>query len=185
MIIPLYNAHTRGVHQTFDSPDEFSATIARKVLEKMVELNNKVDEIISCQQQNDSEGLSEQEANTLVVLEQLLHYYENVSAKVLEFSQKYDLIKRAQIENSKRTASYEEVMRRIKDKVKNKMEKDFKCYDLIKEIEEILVKREKREEEFKEQNPDRARYLRYDDDFSRGWGKYGRLYWFIDQWSDD
>ncbi len=75
VIIPLYNAHTRGVHQTFNSPDEFSSTIARNVLEKMIELNNKVDEIISCQQERDDSELSEQEANTLVVLEQLLAYY--------------------------------------------------------------------------------------------------------------
>ena len=54
VIIPLYNAHSTGAHQTFDSPDEFSATIAKQVLQKMIELNNKVDEIISCHQQSDS-----------------------------------------------------------------------------------------------------------------------------------
>lgn len=111
-----------------------------------------------------------------MVLEQLLAYYENVSAKVFEFSQKYNAIKRMQIEKNRRTASYEEVMRRIQDKVKTKMDKDFKCYDLIKEIEEILAKREKREEEFKEKYPDRSRQLRYNDDYSMGWGRYGGVY---------
>ena len=48
-IIPLYNAYKNGKHHSFDSPDEFSSTIAKKVLEKMIELNNKVDEMISCQ----------------------------------------------------------------------------------------------------------------------------------------
>jgi hypothetical protein len=60
VIIPLYNAYSRGIHQTFDSPDDFSATIARNVLEKMVELNNKVDEIISCHQERGDSELSEQ-----------------------------------------------------------------------------------------------------------------------------
>ncbi len=31
-IIPLYNAHKSGRHHSFDSPDEFSSTIAKKVL---------------------------------------------------------------------------------------------------------------------------------------------------------
>ena len=52
----------------------------------MIELNNKVDEIISCQQQSDSDSISEQDADTLIVLEQLLNYYENVSAKVHQFT---------------------------------------------------------------------------------------------------
>ena len=142
----------------------------------MIQLNNKVDEIISCQQQSDSDELSEQDANTLMVLEQLLGYYENVSAKVLEFTNRYSTIKQVQIEKSRRTASYEEVMRRIQDKVKTKMDKDFKCYDLIKEIEEILAKREKREEEFREKNPDKSRYLRYNEDYSQGWGRYGGMH---------
>ena len=87
-----------------------------------------------------------------MVMEELLAYYENVSAKVLEFSQKYKTIKRVQIEKSRRTASYEEVIKRIQDRVRTKLDKDFKCYDMIKEIEEILDKREKREEEYKEKN---------------------------------
>jgi hypothetical protein len=176
VILPLYNAHSTGAHQTFDSPDEFSATIAKQVLQKMIELNNKVDEIISCHQQSDSDELSEQDANTLMVMEELLAYYENVSAKVLEFSQKYKTIKRVQIEKSRRTASYEEVIKRIQDRVRTKLDKDFKCYDMIKEIEEILEKREKREEEYKEKNPDRARFLRYDDNYSQGWSRYGSVY---------
>lgn len=39
-------------------------------------------------------------------------------------------------------------MRRIQDKVEIRMKKDFKVYDLIKEVEEVLAKREKREQEF-------------------------------------
>lgn len=41
----------------------------------MIELNNKVDEIISCQQNTETDAISEQDSNTLVVLEQLLNYY--------------------------------------------------------------------------------------------------------------
>jgi hypothetical protein len=38
-------------------------------------------------------------------------------------------------------------LRKIKEKVDEKLKKDFKSYDLIKEIEGILNKREKRQAE--------------------------------------
>jgi len=96
-IIPLYNAYRTGRHFTFDSPDEFSSIIAKNILQKMIELNNKLDEIISCQQSNDEDSLSERDSATLLVLEQLLNYYENVSAKVMEFTNHYNAVKRAKI----------------------------------------------------------------------------------------
>lgn len=87
----------------------------------MIELNNKLDEIISCQQNLEGESLSERDSATLLVLEQLLNYYENVSAKVLEFTNRYNAIKREQILSHKRTSAYEEVVKRIKEKVDSKM----------------------------------------------------------------
>lgn len=52
-IIPIYNSYSNGKTFNFDSPDEFSSNIAKNILQKMIELNNKLDEIISCQQNND------------------------------------------------------------------------------------------------------------------------------------
>lgn len=38
------------------------------------------------------------------------------------------------IEKNKRYTSYEDIMRRIDEKVSEKMKKEFKAYDMIKEI---------------------------------------------------
>lgn len=137
----------------------------------MIVLNNKVDEIISCQQANDS--LSEEDTNVVNVLEQLLEYYENVSAKVYEFSERYEGLKRQQLEQYRKGLPLEEILSRISDKVKDKMAKDFRGYDLIQEVESILAEREKREkaEEDKFRN-DRGLYSRSQDRFvglSRGY----------------
>lgn len=42
----------------------------------------------------------------VVVVEQLLVYYENVAAKVVEFTNRYNTIKRAKIDSLKRTSTY-------------------------------------------------------------------------------
>ena len=42
-IIPLYNHYKEGKEMHYTNPDEFTMTISRKILEKMIQLNNKID----------------------------------------------------------------------------------------------------------------------------------------------
>lgn len=63
-----------------------------------------------------------------------------------EFAIKYNAIKKKAIEKSKK-GNYDDIMRRISEKVNANVAKEFKSYDLIKEIDTILAKREKKSEE--------------------------------------
>jgi hypothetical protein len=67
------------------------------------------------------------------------------SAKVYEFSERYEGLKRQQLEQYRKGLPLEEILSRISDKVKDKMAKEFRGYDLIQEVESILAEREKRE----------------------------------------
>ena len=58
------------------------------------------------------------------------------------------MMKKLAIEKEKR-GSYEVIMSRVQEKVTENLNKEFKYYDLIKEVDEILEKREKREEKRK------------------------------------
>ena len=48
-----------------------------------------------------------------------------------------------------RRGSYQLIMSKVQEKVGENMNKEFKYYDLIKEVDEILEKREKRDEKKK------------------------------------
>ena len=61
---------------------------------------------------------------------------------------KYNTMKKLAIERERR-GSYDVIMSRIQEKVTENFNKEFKYYDLIKEVDEILEKREKREEKRK------------------------------------
>lgn len=80
------------------------------------------------------------------MLEQLIEYYQNVAAKLREFTIRYNAIKKKAIEKSKK-GSYDDIMRRIIEKANGNVNKEFKCYDLIKEIDAILIRREKKNQE--------------------------------------
>ena len=57
-------------------------------------------------------------------------------------------MKKIAIEKERR-GSYELIMSKVQEKVNKNMTEEFKYYDLIKEIDEILEKREVREEKRK------------------------------------
>lgn len=57
-------------------------------------------------------------------------------------------MKKLAIEKEKR-GSYELIMSKVQEKVSESINKEFKYYDLIKEVDEILEKRETRDEKRK------------------------------------
>lgn len=100
------------------------------------------------------------------MFDQLILYYQNVSSSFNDFSFRYNSKKKAAIEKA-RKGSYESVMGKVVEKVEEKLKKEFKFYDLIKEIDDILEEKNKREERKLLENQNKFEFL-----------NYGRTYWF-------
>lgn len=65
---PLINAYEEKKYYNFSDPDQFSLEIAQEVLKRVNVLNNKIDDIIACQDGEESD----ETYDTIAVLEQLL-----------------------------------------------------------------------------------------------------------------
>jgi hypothetical protein len=60
-----------------------------------------------------------------------------------EFSEKYQKQKK-EVLSKRKVGSSEEILRRIMEKANMSVRKELKAYELVKEIEQILLKREKK-----------------------------------------
>ncbi len=64
-------------------------------------LNSKMDDILACKGL-DQTGSREELCDTLNVFEQLVEYFQNVAAKLREFSERYAHLRRRAIERTRR-----------------------------------------------------------------------------------
>lgn len=77
------------------------------------------------------------------IIERLVEYYENVVVALREFAEKYQRQKKEALAR-RRMGNVEDTLRRIVEKANTSVRKELKAYELVKEIEQILQKREKK-----------------------------------------
>lgn len=135
---PLFNSHQTRSSYSFIDPDQFCIRISEQVLKNISYLDNKMDELLAC------EGEVQQEvADTGDIIERLVEYYENVVISLREFAEKYQRQKK-EVLSRRRMGNIDDTLRRIMEKANVSVRKELKAYELVKEIEQILQKREKR-----------------------------------------
>ena len=135
---PIFNAHVNRTNYSFPDPDPFCITIAERLLRNITSLDNKMDELLACHAEPSEETL-----DTAHVIEQLVEYYHNVAITLREFSTKYATVKRRVVEKN-RLGSPQEALRRLHEKAGAAVSKEMEAYELVKEIEGLLQKRERR-----------------------------------------
>lgn len=96
-----------------------------------------MDELLSCQNEQ------QQVMNTAHVIEQLVSYYHNVAVTLRQFSERYNKIKKRVIERN-RLGNSQDALRRLHEKANDVIKKEMTAYTLVKEIESLLSKRERR-----------------------------------------
>lgn len=135
---PLFNSHQTRNSYSFIDPDQFCIKISEQILKNISYLDNKMDELLAC------EGEVSQEAtDTGEIIERLVEYYENVVISLREFSEKYQKQKK-DVLSKRKVGSSEDILRKIMEKANMSVRKELKAYELVKEIEQILLKREKK-----------------------------------------
>ena len=107
-------------------------------------LENRVDEILACETDE-----SEETIDTGDVILQLIEYYQNVAVLLKDYSLKYNALKRKAMQRSGQR-NPEDTFRKISEKANSIVKKEMEGYDLVKEIENLLEKREKRVTEKKQ-----------------------------------
>lgn len=75
-----------------------------------------------------------------------MEYYQNVAVTLKEFGEKYNRLKEKMIRRSTQ-ANPADVLRKISEKANSIVSKDMESYDLVKEIEAVLKKRESKSQE--------------------------------------
>jgi hypothetical protein len=135
---PLFNSHQTRSSYSFIDPDQFCIKISEQILKNIAYLDNKMDELLAC------EGEVPQDVtDTGEIIERLVEYYENVVISLREFTEKYQRQKKEALAKRKMGNS-EDILRKIMDKANLTVRKELKAYELVKEIEQILQKREKK-----------------------------------------
>lgn len=106
----------------------------------MTDLDNKMDELLAC------EGDAEEQIDTGDVILQLVEYYQNVAVALKEFSEKHHKLKHRLVQRSSHL-NPGEVLKKITEKANASVSKDMEAYDLVKDIESLLKKREEKNQD--------------------------------------
>lgn len=141
---PLFNAHQTKNYVNFVDPNPFCISLSEKLLKNISMLENRVDEILACETDE-----SEETIDTGDVILQLIEYYQNVAVLLKDYSLKYNELKRKAMQRSGQR-NPEDTFRKISEKANSIVKKEMEGYDLVKEIENLLEKREKRVTEKKQ-----------------------------------
>ena len=75
---------------------------------------------------------------------QLIEYYQNVAITLKEHTEKYNKIK-MQVLRKHQHGNAKEVSRKMSEKARSIMVKDMEAYEVVKEIERVLQKKERKD----------------------------------------
>jgi hypothetical protein len=85
---------------------------------------------------------SQDTVDTGSVIEELMDYYQNVAVTLRDFSERYGQVRNKVLART-RGNNQTDASRKIAELANTNVEKEMKAYDLVKEIEATLHRREK------------------------------------------
>jgi hypothetical protein len=134
---PLFNSYNNQASFSFVDPDPFCVKVSERLLKNMTLLDNKMDELLAL------EGPPSQDTvDTGSVIEELMDYYQNVAVTLRDFSERYGQVRNKVLART-RGNNQTDASRKIAELANTNVEKEMKAYDLVKEIEATLHRREK------------------------------------------
>lgn len=140
---PLFNAQQNKTNFNFVDPSPFCVSVTEKLFRNMTLLDNRMDQILACQGE-----MADENVDTGDVIMQLVEYYQNVAIAIKEYTIKYNELKRKALQRS-RQANPEQAFKKLSEKASTMVKKEMQAYEIVKEIQSLLERRERKMNEKK------------------------------------